>query len=380
MGERSAIVVGGGISGLSAAIALRRRGWRVRVLERSPRFTEVGAAISLWANALRAFDHIGVGDRIRAFAVPERNAGIRSQDGRFITRMDADELTRRVGDVVILHRADLLAVLVEAAAGLTEGGVEVRSVSSTPDRAEVRHAGGVESADLVIGADGIHSAVRRSMWPQARPPRYAGYTAWRAVTPPMSIAEAGETWGRGMRFGYAGLPDGRVYWYATANVPAGGRAADELAELRERFADWHEPIPTLVRAAPSVLRHDIYELPDLPSYVRGRVVLVGDAAHAMTPNLGQGGGQAVEDVATLTTLLDEYDVPEALARYDALRRRHTQAVVRRSRQAGWLGQWSSPLAVAIRDRVLAALPVEAMMIRQLTPILDWRLPDPLPTA
>jgi 2-polyprenyl-6-methoxyphenol hydroxylase and related FAD-dependent oxidoreductases len=375
MGERSAIVVGGGISGLSAAIALRQRGWRVRVLERTPGSTAVGAGISLWANALRAFDRIGVGERIRAFALPERNAGIRSQNGRFIARVDADELARHVGEVVILHRADLLAVLSEAAAGLTQDGVEVLSVSSTSDRAEVRHAGGVESADLVIGADGIHSVVRRALWPEARPPRYAGYTAWRSVTPPLSIEEeAGETWGRGMRFGYAGLSDGRVYWYATANVPAGVRAADELAELRERFADWHEPIPTLVRAATTVLRHDIYELPDLPSYVRGRVALVGDAAHAMTPNLGQGGCQAVEDVATLATLLDEHDVPEALARYDALRRPHTQAVVRRSRIAGQLGQWSSPLAVALRDRALAALPMESMMIRQLRPILDWRLP------
>src|SRR5690606_14504152 len=104
--------------------------------------------------------------------------------------------------------------------------------------------------------------VRRAMWPTARSPRYAGYTAWRAVTPPLSIVDASETWGRGMRFGYAGLPDGRVYWYATANVPEGTRATDELAEVRARFADWHEPIPTLVRAATSVLRHDIYELPD----------------------------------------------------------------------------------------------------------------------
>jgi len=219
------------------------------------------------------------------------------------------------------------------------------------------------------------------MWPQARPPRYAGYTAWRTVTPPLSIEDASETWGRGMRFGYASLPDGRVYCYATANVPAGGRAGDEqaeLAELRSRFADWHEPIPTLLRATTNVLRHDIYELPNLPSFVRGRVALVGDAAHAMTPNLGQGACQGVEDVATLATLLDAYEIPEALARYDALRRPHTQAVARQSRQAGWLGQWRSPLAVAIRDRLLAALPMDRMLLRQLRPILDWRCQEGLP--
>lgn len=380
MSDRSAIVVGGGISGLAAGIALGRRGWRVRVLERSPHFTEVGAGISLWPNALRAFDRIGVGERVRAFAAPEANAGIRSRDGRFIARMDADEMIRRFGSVLILHRADLLDVLVDAAAGMVDTDVEVTGVSSTSDRAEVRHAGGVESADLVIGADGIYSVVRRALWPQARPPRYAGYTAWRMVTPPLSIEDAGETWGRGMRFGYAGLPDGRVYCYATAEAPAGVSAPDELAEVRARFADWHEPIPSLLHAATSALRHDIYELPDLPSFARGRVVLVGDAAHAMTPNLGQGACQAVEDVATLATLLDEHEIPDALARYDALRRRHTQAVVRRSRQAGRLGQWSSPLAVALRDRLLGHLPTAAMMVRHLQPVVDWRLPDPLPTV
>jgi 2-polyprenyl-6-methoxyphenol hydroxylase-like FAD-dependent oxidoreductase len=375
MGGRSAIVVGGGISGLAAAIALRRIGWRVRLLERSPRFAEVGAGISLWPNALRALDQIGVGERIRAFAAPEVNTGIRHRDGRFLARMDVDELTRRVGAVLVLHRAELLGVLVDADEGRAEAGTDVTAVTSTQERAEVRYAGGVDSADLVIGADGIRSVVRRAMWPQAKPPRYAGYTAWRLVTPPVSIVDAGETWGIGSRFGYAALPDGRVYCYATANVPEGATAPDELAEVRARFGTWHDPIPRLLQAATSVIRHDMYELPDLSSYVSGRAVLVGDAAHAMTPNLGQGACQALEDVATLATLLDRYEIPEALARYDAFRRRHTQAVVRRSRQAGLLGQWSSPVAVALRDRLMRLLPASAM-VRQLEPILNWRLPDP----
>jgi 2-polyprenyl-6-methoxyphenol hydroxylase-like FAD-dependent oxidoreductase len=377
MGERSAIVVGGGISGLAAATALRRIGWRVRLLERSPRFAEVGAGISLWPNALRALDQIGVGERIRAFAAPELNTGIRHRDGRFLARTDVTELSRRVGAVLVLHRADLLSVLVDAEGGRAEGGVEVTAVTSTQDRAEVHYAGGVDSADLVIGADGIRSVVRRALWPQARPPRYAGYTAWRLVTPPVSILDAGETWGIGSRFGYAALPDGRVYCYATANAAEGTTAEDELAEVRARFGDWHDPIPRLLQAATSVLRHDLYELPDLSSYVHGRTVLVGDAAHAMTPNLGQGACQALEDVATLATLLERYEIPEALAHYDSFRRRHTQSVVHRSRQAGALGQWSSPVAVALRDGLMRYLPASAM-VRQLEPILTWRLPDPTP--
>jgi 2-polyprenyl-6-methoxyphenol hydroxylase-like FAD-dependent oxidoreductase len=333
----------------------------------------------LWPNALRAFERIGVGARIRAFAAPEFSAGIRHPDGRFLVRMDAGDLARRFGAVLVLHRADLLSVLLDAAGEVAQSGIEVGGITSTKDGVEVRYAGGTDFADLVIGADGIRSTVRSAMWPQARPPRYVGYTAWRMVTAPLSIADAGETWGPGCRFGYAGLPDGRVYCYATANTPEGVTPGDELAQLRSRFGDWHEPIPSLLAAATGVLRHDMYELPDLPTYVRGRVALVGDAAHAMTPNLGQGAGQAVEDVATLVTLLDRHDIPDALARYDALRRRHTQAVVRRSRQAGLLGQWSSPLAVGLRDRLIRLLP-PSVMARQFEPIMNWRLPGSRPAS
>lgn len=132
----------------------------------------------------------------------------------------------------------------------------------------------------------------------------------------------GETWGRGTRFGRAPLPDARTYCYATANGPEGAEAPDgELAVLRARFGDWHHPIPALVEAAAGseILRHDLYELPDLASFIRGSVALLGDAAHAMTPNLGQGACQALEDAATLA------DTAPDLASYDRERRARTSA-------------------------------------------------------
>ena len=374
--ERSAIVVGGGLSGLATAIALHGRGWRVRVLERAPRLAEAGAGISLWPNALRALDAIGVGERVRAMGGPELHGGIRRRDGRFLARTDAAEIARRYGSVVILHRADLLQALVEAVpAGSVDTGHAVDNVDNLDNVDGATATVDGEPADLVVGADGIRSAVRRSVWPQAAGPRYVGYTAWRWVTRPLAepLHDAGETWGAGTRFGYAGLPDGRVYCYATANVPAGEKDEDGYGHLKAMFGDWHDPIPALVAAADKgeVLRHDMEELPDLPSYVHGRVALVGDAAHAMTPNLGQGACQAFEDVATLAAVLDEErDVATALSRYDRLRRRHTQSVVRQSRRVGQIGQWSSPIAVGLRDRLLALVPASATT-RSLTQLLEW---------
>ncbi len=374
MADRTAIVVGGGISGLSAAIGLSRRGWRVRVLERSPGFGEVGAGISLWPNAMRALDVIdpALGARVRDLGGAEVNGGIRRRNGQWVSRIDVDELVRRLGTVLILHRADLLASLLDAVpAGSLEPGTFVSTVDAH---------GTVDGAptDLVVGADGLRSAVRQSLWPQARPPRYSGYTAWRLITRhlPEHLTDAGESWGRGTRFGYAGLPDGRAYCYATDNTPEGESSPDEYAELIRRFGDWHEPVPTLLAAAAGepVLRHDIYDLPDLTTFARGRAALAGDAAHAMTPNLGQGACQALEDVATLVSLLDRYEVPAALVEYDRLRRRRTQAVVRLSRRTGDIGQWSSPVAVALRDRLLALVPPSAAL-RTLVTTVTWEPPS-----
>ncbi|MFS8479353.1 MAG: FAD-dependent monooxygenase [Micromonosporaceae bacterium] len=360
-----AVIVGGGIGGLAGAVALTRQGWRVEILERAAELSEVGAGLSLWPNALRALDHLGLGDRVRARSSLGAQAGIQNAAGRWLARTDTAELERRYGPVAVLHRADLLSALLAAVpAQSLRTGVVVRAVR--PD-GTVLHSAGESTADLVVGADGIHSVVRRSVWPNAPAPRYVGYSAWRMVTRPVPIGESVESWGRGERFGYAPLPDGRVYCFAVANTPEGAGHGG-LAELHRRFGDWHDPIPTLLTAVDenALLHHDLYELPPLDSYVSGNVVLLGDAAHAMTPNLGQGACQALEDAVVLARAVAAGD----LAAYDRARRPRTQMVAHRSRQIGAVAQWSSRPGTALRNGALRLMP-RSSFLRSLAPILDW---------
>ncbi|MEV5573409.1 FAD-dependent monooxygenase [Spirillospora sp. NPDC052269] len=374
--HRTAIVAGGGIGGLAAALALSARGWRVRVLEQAGAFGDAGSGLSLWPNGLRALDVLGVGEQVRAQALSETQAGIKDASGRWLSVTDTAEMERRYGTVVMIHRAALLDLLREALpSGVLETGTTVTSIDAGTGHVRVNDT---LEADLLVGADGIRSTVRRTLWPDAPDPRYAGCTAWRTIVDADSSGSGGEYWGRGELVGVAPLPDGRTYLFAVASVPAGGRSPDtELAELRRRFAHWHAPIPALLDAADenAVLRHDIHDLPPLRTFVSGRVALLGDSAHAMTPNLGQGANQALEDAVTLAALLDVHpSVPEALTAYDRARRPRTQMIAERSRLVGTIARLSWPPARAVRDRVMRVTP-PSRMLAALAPVVAWLPPD-----
>ncbi|WP_063061456.1 FAD-dependent monooxygenase [Nocardia sienata] len=365
-----ALVVGGGIGGLAAAAAFHRVGWQVEVLERAREITEIGAGLSIQPNGLRALDTLGLGDLLRTGGKAGPPRGIRRADGTWLIRNDIAALERRFGPWAIIHRAALVDILRGALpTQALRPGVTVRQV--LPD-GTVHYDGGTATADLVIGADGVHSVTRCALWPHAAGPRYVGYTTWRLLIAPHPVEGSVEIWGRGERVGYVPMPDGRIYCYLMANAPAGSRAG--LDRLRERFARWHDPVPALLDAAhpDAVLQHDTYELPNLRTYVHGKVAILGDAAHAMAPNLGQGACQALEDAVTLAAAVDTHGVDKGLAEYDRLRRPRTQMIARLSRQVGAPAHWDSPLATALRDTALPLLP-SALFGRSITPAYSWAL-------
>ncbi|EON34784.1 2-polyprenyl-6-methoxyphenol hydroxylase-related FAD-dependent oxidoreductase [Gordonia terrae C-6] len=376
------VVVGAGIAGLCTAAGLASTGARVTVVERAPEVRGGGAGLSIFANGIRALDSLGLRSVIGEAPVPTPPAsGTRTPDGRWLSRFDPASLT----DMRVVRRADLHAALLGAVAGVadirTGSGVE----EIAPGNSVVRLADGTEidGCDLIVGADGLRSRVRGAI--VADPGvRRCGYAAWRAVTSsPVAVDAAGETTGRGARFGIAPLADGHVYWFASVS-DAGDGAEGGLDEVRQRFSGWHRPIGELLDATdPATVGYlPIEELASpLPTFVGAGgpcgSVLVGDAAHAMTPNLGQGANQAMEDAATLVALLrrsGHSGLDDALRAYDRLRRPRTQRIARQASMIGRVGQMRAAPAVWARDLALRMTP-DAVLNAQMRRVQQWQPPE-----
>ena len=437
-------VIGAGIGGLSAAVGLQRAGADVTVFERAPEVRAGGSGLSIFANGLAALETLGLRaafDAVTDASVEGFTAGQRRADGAWIARVPNDS----VGALRIVDRADLHRILLDALAPGTVRTDSEATVTGTDGTLTVtaRSAGSSstmesnadpatgdadklpaptpttdsdptptteERFDLIVGADGLHSRTRTVVDGEPVAPRYSGYSAWRGITSvPVDLSgEAGESVGHGRRFGIAPLADGRVYWFGVANMPQRAVFADEKSTVEQMFTGWHCPIADLIAATPAeeVRRTAISDLSRrLARFHRGRVVLLGDAAHAMTPNLGQGGGQALEDAATLTVLLapllagrragnaadfaaelvagPEPDVRRdpgadqefeaALQRYDALRRPRTQSITLKSRLMGQVFQLESPLLAGLRNAVFSAVP-SRLIAAQAASVQRWSPP------
>jgi 2-polyprenyl-6-methoxyphenol hydroxylase-like FAD-dependent oxidoreductase len=359
------LIIGAGIGGLTTALALKQKGIDVDVYERSVELTDVGAGISLWPNALKALYQLGLRPALDALSFVSVDGAVRSADGIVLSRTTSEQFILRLGlPVMVFHRAELLEVLADAARSIPiHLDHECRDITDDAGGVTVRFANGTRATgDVLIGADGVRSVVRERLGvPGAL--RYSGYTAWRGIAPfPTAGLMAGETLGCGQRFGLAPIHGDRVYWYATDNVPEGGREtpAEAKARLTGLFAAWHEPIPALIRAteAESILRNDICDRDPTDRWGSGRITLLGDAAHPMTPNLGQGACQAIEDALVLAHHLSAGpDIALSLRRYESERIPRTRSIVTASRRVGALFQVESPAFCRLRNAMLRLTPL-----------------------
>lgn len=363
------LIIGAGIGGLTTAHALLRQGHQVQVYEAAPELREVGAGLVLGANAMRALHQLGLHEAVLPLGSPVTRLDLRTQHGPLLQSADTTPFTTRLGFPNLgIHRAALQQVLVRH---LPPG---ILQLGCPFERAETTEAGVAASftnghtarADALIGADGLRSSVRRQLLPGSAP-RYAGYTCWRAVVDARPLAlpagESCEVWGeRGRRFGYVPVGGGQVYWFACLNSPEPQNPrfrAYRTADLQRAFAGFRAPVPELLALTRDehLLWNDILDLKPLPRFAFGRILLLGDAAHATTPNLGQGAGMAVEDAAVLAQCLTEpADIPAAFRRFEQRRRPRTTRIITTSRQLGQVGQLESPLLSKLRNTIMQLLP------------------------
>ncbi|MEZ5319293.1 MAG: FAD-dependent monooxygenase [Vicinamibacterales bacterium] len=364
--SRRAVVVGAGIGGLAAALALRRAGWTVRVYERAVHPRELGFALLLAPNAMRALRAIGLADAAIAGGFIARSGEMRRPNGDVLRQLDVGSVRDVLGeDSVCLLRPVLHGALLDAVGmDALELGCEASGVEARPGGAALVLADGrAIEADVVIGADGVGSAVRRSLHPQEPPPRATGLAAIRGVALDVGHVLGDlsglQYFGRGVEAGVARASERATYWYMSVLARPVRDAADEEGLLARALEPFHAPFRQIVAAtaAPDLRVDTLFDRDPTDQWGRGAVTLLGDAAHPMLPHAGQGAAQALEDAVRLAReLAGDGDPAEALRRYERIRQTRTRAIVLLARRNARMASLRSPLACWLRDAAIRLVP------------------------
>jgi salicylate hydroxylase len=355
-------VVGGGIGGVAAAVALLRRGLDVHLYEQAPALTEVGAGVAIQPNGVRMLRALGLGDEVARYGARWADPQFRYPDGTFAASMWPADKAEQI-EFYGFHRADLLSMFVDRLpAHVVHTGHKCVGFEQTDTEATVGFANGARvTADVVIGADGIHSTLQQFVVAPSRP-QFSGQVAHRGIVSAASISwlpGAMRNWlGAGKHFlVFPVRTNTLVNYVGFVSTEERSReswsAAGDPAALAREFAGWDPKVEAILAEAKHTFRWGLYDREPLPKWTIGRLTLLGDAAHPMLPHAGQGANQAIEDGVALAAVLaraDKRSAPRALAIYETLRRERTAGVQQRSR----LNLARYYQAGAERDRALGA--------------------------
>ena len=361
-----ALIIGGGIGGLTVAVALQQHGIEAHVFEAADALRPVGAGIWVPTNALRALATLGLSEGVAAEGITLSAIQLQTKEALILQTIDLRQVEAKYGfTTVSIHRARLQKVL---AGALRPGTLHLdrRCLGFSQDPAGITayfSQGMAARGDLLIGADGIHSTTRTQLYPQARL-RYSGQSCYRGIArtrlPATLHTTCREIWAGENRFGYSAIGPEAVYWFAPITAPARQpMPGDVIGALSARYQSFPDPVPALLAATPpeDVILTDLYDLAPLSRYWEGRAVLLGDAAHAMTPNLGQGGAQAIEDgVALARRLAQTADPGLAFHRYQQQRLPRARSLVQQSWQMGQLAHLRPRWLRHARNLLLRRLP------------------------
>lgn len=374
------IIIGAGIGGLSTAIAMQMRHINVTVFEAATSLNPIGAGILVPPNAMTILDRYNLAQQVRDGGSPIESLAVLDSEGKSISKTPARYSKPGLDyQTIAIHRGTLQKILLNALAPDTVlTNKQCVDVSTGVNGAEATFRDDTKvCGEFLVGADGIHSKVRESIFPDS-PLRYSGQTCWRGVSnltlPPKWQMQLTEVWGAGLRFGFVPIADAQVYWYATKREVVGG--IDDPTNLKQQLFDLYEefldPVGEIILQTDpsSIIRDDISDLAPLTSWFSSSVILTGDAAHASTPNLGQGGAQAIEDswvlaekIATCETLQSAFE------RFQESRFAKVQKIVNVSWQIGKATSISNKMACEIRNALFRCVP-SFMAKRQSRSIYD----------
>jgi 2-polyprenyl-6-methoxyphenol hydroxylase-like FAD-dependent oxidoreductase len=347
---------------MAFAAALHRLGLPFLLLERAPELSEIGSGLGILPGAVRALRTLGVGEELFSRGAPFRRFFVCSAAGHELAEVSFTRIFEQAGcPGYVLHRGALqAAIAARAPADAVRTGAEVVAIEQAEGEVRVwlRDDPTPIAGDLLVGADGLNSVVRRHVLGDGSP-RYAGETIFRGIAD-LALARpeiSRELFGAGRRAAYYDLGSGRAYWWATAPLAAGTvvPAGVRRAFLLDAFAGWAFDLPAVLSATPEdrILQNDIYDRLPARRWHRGRAVLLGDAAHPTTPNLGQGACMAIEDAVVLArTLVEARDPEDAFARFHRRRARRTAQIVRMSWWWGRVGLWKHPALTGLRDGLI----------------------------
>lgn len=367
------IIIGAGIGGLCAAIALQKLGYEVNVYEKFEEVKKLGAGILLQPNTIKALRKIGIAEEVNNKGFLLNALEVKLFNGDKMADLSVQKQIEATGEGTrSFHRAELHEVLLNL---LKEGtvhlGKECQQIEQTDKGVKVLFKDlTVTEGDILVGADGIHSIVRETVTSVSKI-RYAGYTCWRSVVDvPQEVIDnlngiVYESWGKGVRFGTVPLSNNRVYWFACKNASENDEKMKEVGrkELLEIFGNFHEPIKQVLELTQDdqILWNDIIDIKPLKRFHFGKIILLGDAAHAMTPNMGQGAGQSIEDAAVLMNCLEkEQEIQKAFEEYSTKRVKRTTMIVNQSELIGKVGQWENGLLIGLRNFVMKTFPQDGI--------------------
>lgn len=357
-------ICGAGIAGLTTAIALNQIGIYPHIYEAAPTLAPVGAGLGLAANAMKAFQMLGIGQEVISKGRFLDALNIYDHHGNLLNHTDSRKFSQKYGqDNFCIHRADLHQLLISYIdPEFIHTGKQLKQLEINGQSQRLYFADGTrQETDYLIAADGINSVIRQHLLPGITP-RYSGYTCWRAVIPDVTdYQEAAEYWGPAGRFGMVPLPGNRLYWFCCINSGPDESTMKTMTSemLQARFSNYPKPVRMALKNASDakLIWGDIQDLPPLKQFSFGNIVLIGDAAHATTPNMGQGACQAIEDAVILAQEMEKTNNPAtAFKSFEKRRIKRTHEIIRNSEMIGKVAQLENPYLIIIRNLLMKNLP------------------------